>query len=100
MTRRIPNERATSVDVARKAGVSQSTVSLVFSGKAAGRVSPAAERRVFRAARELSYAPNLPARALRSGKSNLVVLAVPDSENPFFAKALKGAEREARRHGY
>lgn len=91
---------ATSVDVARRAGVSQSTVSLVFGGKAAGRVAKETEHAILRAARELAYRPNTAARSLRLGRSRLVVLAVPDIENPYFAGALKGAEREARKHGY
>jgi len=43
----------TSFDVARRAGVSQSTVSLVLNGKAAGRVSPRTQEAVLRVAREL-----------------------------------------------
>ena len=42
------NTRVTSVDVARRAGVSQSTVSLVFSGKGRGRVSAAHRNRPIR----------------------------------------------------
>src|SRR3712207_9310986 len=59
--------RVTSVDVARAAGVSQSTVSLVLSGKSAGRISARTEEAVRRAAVELGYRPNLAARALRTG---------------------------------
>lgn len=91
---------ATSVDVARRAGVSQSAVSLVFGGKAKGRIGLPTQKAILRAARELRYQPNVAARTLRSGQSHLLVLAVPDSNNPYFAGALRGAEREARRHGY
>ena len=48
------NTRVTSVDVARRAGVSQSTVSLVFSGKGQGRVSEATQDAVRRCARVTS----------------------------------------------
>ncbi len=91
---------ATSVDVARRAGVSQSAVSLVFGGKSQGRVGKRTEQAIRRAARELAYTPHTAARSLRSGHSRLVVLAVPDIENPYFAGAFKGAEQEARLHGY
>lgn len=90
----------TSIDVARHAGVSQSAVSLVFSGKATGRVGKRTEQAIWKAARELGYGPNSAAQALRLGHSKRLVLAVPDIDNPYFAGTLKGAEREARRHGY
>ena len=93
-------QRVTSVDVARHAGVSQSTVSLVFSGKGAGRVSEATQQRVRRAARELGYRPNLAAQALRLGTSRAVALLVPDITNPFFSRVLRGAQRAAQDAGY
>jgi DNA-binding LacI/PurR family transcriptional regulator len=97
---REPNSRVTSVDVARRAGVSQSTVSLVFSGKGQGRVSEATQEEVRRCARELGYRPNLAAQALRLGSSRAVALLVPDITNPFFARVLRGAQRAAAAAGY
>jgi DNA-binding LacI/PurR family transcriptional regulator len=94
------NTRVTSVDVARRAGVSQSTVSLVFSGKGRGRVSAATEETVRRVARELGYRPNVAAQALRLGTSRAVALLVPDVTNPFFARVLRGAQRAAQEAGY
>jgi len=90
----------TSVDVARRAGVSQSTVSLVFSGKGRGRVSPATQEHVRRCAQELGYRPNVAAQALRLGTSRAVALLVPDVTNPFFARVLRGAQRAAQAAGY
>jgi DNA-binding LacI/PurR family transcriptional regulator len=90
----------TSVDVARHAGVSQSTVSLVFSGKGRGRVSEATAERVRRSARELGYRPNVAAQALRLGASRAVALLVPDITNPFFSRVLRGAQRAAQAAGY
>jgi DNA-binding LacI/PurR family transcriptional regulator len=55
---------------------------------------------ILRAARELGYRPNSAARTLRSGRSRLIVLAVPDVSNPYFATVLQGAEQVARQHGY
>lgn len=92
--------RVTSVDVARHAGVSQSTVSLVFSGKGRGRVSEATQEHVRRCARELGYRPNVAAQALRLGTSRAVALLVPDITNPFFARVLRGAQRAAQAAGY
>jgi DNA-binding LacI/PurR family transcriptional regulator len=90
----------TSVDVARAAGVSQSTVSLVFSGKGQGRVSETTQEEVRRVARELGYRPNVAAQALRLGSSRAVALIVPDITNPFFARVLRGAQRAAADAGY
>jgi DNA-binding LacI/PurR family transcriptional regulator len=93
-------ERPTSIDVARCAGVSQSTVSLVLSGKARGRVSEATADRVRECARELGYRPNVAAQALRLGASRAVALLVPDMTNPFFSRVLRGAQRAAQEAGY
>jgi LacI family transcriptional regulator, repressor for deo operon, udp, cdd, tsx, nupC, and nupG len=97
---RTANTRVTSVDVARHAGVSQSTVSLVFSGKGQGRVSEATQEAVRRCARELGYRPNVAAQALRLGSSGAVALLVPDITNPFFSRVLRGAQRAAQQAGY
>ena len=96
----VSGERVTSVDVARACGVSQSTVSLVFSGKAAGRISARTEAAVRAAAEELGYRPNAAARALKTGAARTVALVVPDVTNPFFGGLLRGAQTAARAAGY
>jgi LacI family repressor for deo operon, udp, cdd, tsx, nupC, and nupG len=90
----------TSFDVARRAGVSQSTVSLVLNGKAAGRVSQRVQETVLRVARELGYQPCLPARTLRLGRTHVAALIIPDVANPVFATVLQGAEQAARLRDY
>ena len=86
--------------MARRAGVSQSAVSLVFGGKAAGRVGKRTQEAILRAAQELGYLPNSAARTLKSGRSRRIALAVPDVSNPYFAAVLQGAEQAARKYGY
>jgi LacI family transcriptional regulator, repressor for deo operon, udp, cdd, tsx, nupC, and nupG len=86
--------------VARRAGVSQSTVSLVLSGKSAGRISARTEEAVRRAADELGYRPNVAARALRTGAARTVGLVVTDVTHPFFGFVLRGAQVAAWRAGY
>jgi LacI family transcriptional regulator, repressor for deo operon, udp, cdd, tsx, nupC, and nupG len=76
--------------------VSQTTVSLVLSGKAVGRVSEATSEAVRRAARDLGYRPNAAARALRSGSAAAVGLVVRDVTHPFFGRTLRGAQQAAR----
>jgi len=66
-------ERTTLYEVASRAGVSPSTVSLVLAGKADQRRIPQATReRVWSAAEELNYAPNLLVRSLRRGRTHVV----------------------------
>jgi LacI family repressor for deo operon, udp, cdd, tsx, nupC, and nupG len=92
--------RVTSHEVAARAGVSQSTVSLVLSGKARGRVSPALQRRVTDAAQALRYRPHESARTLRSGRARAIGLLVPDVTNPFLGRVLRGAQQAAREDRY
>jgi LacI family transcriptional regulator, repressor for deo operon, udp, cdd, tsx, nupC, and nupG len=92
--------RVTSIDVARRAGVSQSTVSLVLSGKGRGRISAKTEEAVRAAAAELGYRPNVAARTLRTGVARTVGLVVPDITNPFFGRMMRGAQRAAQQAGY
>jgi len=94
------DSRVTSVDVARRAGVSQSTVSLVLSGKASGRISARTEAAVRQAAEELGYRPNVAARTLRTGTARTVGLVVTDVTHPFFGPVLRGAQAAAWRAGY
>jgi DNA-binding LacI/PurR family transcriptional regulator len=70
----------TSADVARRAGVSRSTVSYVLNGQA-DRFSPATQEAVRRAVADLEYMPQAAGRSLRRGESDLVVAGLPVSPN-------------------
>ena len=92
-------KRATQWDVARKAGVSQATVSLVLGGSLlGGRAKTTA--RVLKVAGELDYRPNRSAQALRTGRTRTIAVVVPDICNPFFPSLLKGAQSVADDAGY
>lgn len=78
------NKSVTSKDVAKQAGVSQSTVSRVFNSPQGCTVKPLVKERVLRVAKELGYRPNLVARGMISGRTNLVGLVVGDSLGPFY----------------
>ncbi len=93
-------KRITTHDVARRAGVSQPTVSLVLSKNARARVSAETRERVLLAARELGYVPNVVARSLVRSRSYAIGVIVPDLRNPFFAEVVSGAERVASEEGY
>ncbi|MFF8443674.1 LacI family DNA-binding transcriptional regulator [Streptomyces californicus] len=92
--------RPTSRDVARAAGVSQATVSLVLGGKWPGRVSEATAGRVRDAASDLGYRPNLAARSLRLGRTRTALLVVPALTNEFFARVYAGAAALAAEHDF
>ena len=70
----------TSADVARRAGVSRSTVSYVLNDnpRQLGRIPEATRSRVREAARDLGYAPSIAARNLQAGRSDWVVLVLPE----------------------
>ncbi len=68
----------TSVDVARESSVSRATVSYVLNGTPNQTISEVTRRRVLAAAERLGYAPNASARALRSGRSDVVMFLIPE----------------------
>ena len=84
---------ATLKDVAERAGVSIKTVSNVVRG--APRVSDSTRSRVLRAVDELGYRPNPSARRLRTGRSGLIALVVPELATPYFAELAHHVRREA-----
>jgi len=92
--------RVTARDVARLAGVSQPTVSLVLSKNPTARISADTRARILQAAEELRYSPNLVARSLVRSRSFALGIIVPDFRNPFFADVVSSAERVASQAGY
>ena len=85
-------------DVARLAGVSYQTVSNVVNGEV--RISEGTRAKVLAAIEELGYQPHAAARTLRSGKSKIIGLMIPDLMNPHFQDTVRGAEDEALANGY
>lgn len=85
---------ATLADVARRAGVSASTVSRALNGTAT--ISQLTIERVGLAAEELGYVPHRAARHLAGGRTGAVAVVVPDLTNPFFSSIARGAQRRAQ----
>ena len=88
----------TLIDVARRAGVSKSTVSNVIRG--ASLVADATRERVERAIADTGYHPNAIARALKARTSTAIGIVVPDLTNLFYAELAACVERAAGALGY
>jgi LacI family transcriptional regulator len=83
--------RATIVDVARRAGVSKSTVSLVLGGSSL--VADSTRERVADAMSELGYIYHRGAATLRGAKSGLIGMVINDLSNPFYVELAIGIEQ-------
>ena len=90
--------RVTSIQVAKRAGVSQSAVSRVFTPGAS--VSQKTADKVKKAAEELGYRPNVLARSLITGKSHIIGLVVAYLENYFYPEALEKLSNALQAEGY
>ena len=95
-------KRATINDVARQAGLSLSTVSLVINNS--GYASEKTRKKVLKIAEELSYHPSRAAKGLASKKSGNIGFIVSDDHfsrlEPFYTRIFLGTEFEARLHNY
>lgn len=91
-------KKNTMKDVARLAGVSTSTVSAVINS--AVPVSPKRRQRVLDAMTALDYHPDAIARGLKTGRSFVIGVVVPDITNAFYPEVVRGIEDTARKAGY
>ncbi len=91
-------KQPTILDVAERAGVSKSLVSLVM--REPDRVSEASREAVIQAANELGYRPNAVARSLVQRRTRVIGVVLSDLHNPFFADVADGIEEAAVERGY
>ncbi len=85
-------------EIAKITGLSLATVSRVFNDSTL--VSPKTKEKVLKAAQELDYQPNIMAAALRSGKSKIIGVIVPEVNNFFFSGIINGIEKMVSDSGY
>ena len=85
------------VDVANLARVSSKTVSNVIHDR--GNVRPTTRKRVQQAIDELGYRPNLISRQLRTGRSNNIILAVPELVTTYFSQLAHEVMQSAQKSG-
>jgi len=85
-------------DVAKRAGVSTSTVSRALSGNIP--VSEETKKKVMKAVKELNYQPNVLAKGLKLGRSKTLGLLIPNVRDLVFPAAIRGIEDTANKYGY
>ena len=85
-------------DIARDLGVSVITISKVLRNHPD--IGEETRERVLARVKELDYRPNLAARSLVTGRTDIVGLVVPDLLHPFFAEIAKSLSRVLREKGY
>lgn len=88
----------TIYDVAQRAGVAPSTVSRAFSRP--GRVNSETAERIRRIAAELGYRTNPLARALPTGHTSMIALAISDITNPYYFEIIRGAQATVAKADY
>src|SRR5271169_2997190 len=91
---------ATLQQVADAAGVHRSTASRALSPETAGLISPDVVARVAGTAQSLGYRRDMLAASLRTSRTRLVGMLLPDLGNPVFAPILAGVEAALAEHSY
>jgi LacI family transcriptional regulator len=90
--------KSTIYDVARKAGVSTTTVSKIINNT--GRISDKTKQRVLKIMEELNFQPNVLASAMKGKSTYSIAFLIPDIDNPIYTKYLKHIENHAQDLGY
>lgn len=91
--------RPTIVDVARLAGVSKATVGRVVNGQD-DIVSEETRQRVVSAISQLAYERNAVAGSLRTDRTNIIALCIPDITNPYWPEVARGVQDTLEAGGY
>jgi LacI family transcriptional regulator len=89
---------ATLKDIARRAGVTAATVSMVINNKA--KISNATREKILTIAKELNYYPNITARGLATKKLNAIGVVVPNLASSFVIRILQGIKSTLRDVNY
>jgi DNA-binding LacI/PurR family transcriptional regulator len=90
--------KTTIYDVAKKAGVSISTVSRVINNT--GRISEKTKKKVLEVMEVLQYQPSVVASALTGKRTRTIGLIIPDVANPFYAEIARSVEDRGRELGF
>lgn len=91
-------KRISIKDIAKIAGVSQTTVSRVINKP--NEVSEELRKKVMKVIKAFDYTPNSVARGLRKGSTKVIGVIIPDITNPFFPAIVRGIEDFLKKKGY
>lgn len=92
--------KPTSRDVAKLAGVSQTTVSIILNNRTDISIPESTRMKVLEVARELNYVPNQFAKGLKTNRSRLIGLLLPTISNPYYQMLAQYVEEAAAKKGY
>lgn len=87
-------------DIAKQLNLSHATVSFVLNDRRDVAIPEATRQRVFQAAREMGYRPNMAARALVSGRTQILSVCVPQIRSPFYAHVFQTLVEACQSNGY
>lgn len=92
------NESVTIYDIAKAAGVAPGTVSRTLNN--IGYIKDETRQKIEKVVKELKFTPNRAARTLKTKKTGLVLLAIPDTDNPFYVDLIKAVQEVLKYNGY
>jgi LacI family transcriptional regulator len=92
--------RVTIKDIAIRSNLSHTTISRVLNRRGDSFISEATRQRIFTLAREMGYQPNTVARALATGRSNTIGLALGAVVHPLAAEVIQCLMQEVEAHNY
>lgn len=92
------NQKVTIYDIAKLAGVAPGTVSRALNH--IGYIKQETREKVEAAAEELNYIPTRAAQSLKTKCTGLLLVAIPDMENPFYVQMISAIQAEVRESGY
>ena len=88
-------------DIARHLKISATTISFVLNGKAEEkRISEEVQKKILDYVASIGYQPNMVAKSLRTGRTNIIGMLVEDISDPFFSSISRAIEQIAYQHGY
>jgi len=98
----MPEKRSVNLKtVAKRVGLAPCSVSAVLNNTPAAMAIPQTTKdRIFRAAAELNYRPNLWARSLRTKRTRMVAVLTPDIGRPAIARVVAAVQRKLNEEGY
>jgi len=96
---KIKNKKFITIkDISKEVGVSINTVSRALNDKPD--INEKTKEKILQKAKEMGYVKNTFASMMKSQKSKIIGVVIPDSSNPFFSEVFKGIEEEARKSDY